>query len=65
MFLYSDFCATINGAFTQKGIDKDPNASVKPVTREDTLAARRKYLDSAPEEDSQVQSYIQEYRIAV
>ena len=44
MFKYSSFCNSINLAFTQKGIDKDPNASVKPVTRQDTIAARRKYL---------------------
>jgi hypothetical protein len=31
-FAYAQFCATINLAFTQKGIDKDPVASVKPVT---------------------------------
>ena len=44
-FAYAKFCATINLAFTQKGIDKNPVASVKPVTREDTVAARRKYLE--------------------
>ncbi len=32
MFNHSAFCATINSAFTQKGIDKNPVASVKPVT---------------------------------
>ncbi len=31
-FGYAQFCAAINLAFTQKGIDKDPIASVKPVT---------------------------------
>lgn len=45
-FNHKDFCATINLAFTKKGIDKDPVATVKPVTKEDTVAARRKYLDS-------------------
>ena len=44
-FAYAKFCATINLAFTLKGIDKNPVASVKPVTREDTVAARRKYLE--------------------
>ena len=51
MFNHSSFCATINQAFTLKGIDKDPVASVKPVTREDTVAARRKYLESSNEEE--------------
>jgi Ca2+-binding EF-hand superfamily protein len=32
MFNHSQFCATINSAFTRKGIDKDPKATVKPVT---------------------------------
>jgi len=53
-FNYSAFCHTINSAFTQKGIDKDPVAQVKAVTREDTVAARRKYLDSTSEEEDQV-----------
>lgn len=46
MFNYFDFCHTINSAFTQKGIDKDPTATVKAVTKDDTLAARRKYFES-------------------
>ena len=45
-FAYAAFCAAINTAFTQRGIDKDPVASVKPVTRDDTVAARRKYLET-------------------
>jgi hypothetical protein len=51
MFNYFSFCNTINSAFTQKGIDKDPVASVKPITKEDTLAARRKYLEWTAEEE--------------
>jgi hypothetical protein len=31
-FGYSAFCYNINLAFTQKGIDKDPTVSVKPIT---------------------------------
>lgn len=65
LFNHAAFCATINQAFTQKGIDKDPNATVKPVTRQDTLAARRKYLESSTEEEDQVSHYISEYRVAV
>lgn len=44
-FNHAQFTHTINAAFTQKGIDKDPRASVKPVTQDDTFAARRKYLE--------------------
>jgi len=65
MFNYSNFCKSINSAFTQKGIDKDPVAVVKPVTREDTQAARRKYLEGSASEEEQVQSFIQEYQTAV
>lgn len=50
-FNYFGFCSTINQAFTIKGIDKNPTAMVKPVTKEDTLLARRKFLESTPEED--------------
>jgi len=50
MFNYFSFCDTINSAFTMKGIDKDPVASVKPISKDDTLAARRKYLESSDEE---------------
>ena len=51
MFNYFNFCSTINAAFTVKGIDKDPVATVKAITKDDTLAARRKYLESNPEEE--------------
>jgi hypothetical protein len=64
-FNHSAFTAAINQAFTIKGIDKNPVASVKPVTRDDTFAARRKYLDSSPEEEEQIQAYLSEYRTAV
>ena len=47
MFNYFDFCHTINLAFTQKGIDKDPTATVKAVTKDDTFAARRKYFETS------------------
>ena len=51
MFNYYDFTHVINSAFTKKGIDKDPVANVKPVTRDDTFAARRKYLETTQEEE--------------
>lgn len=65
LFNYNQFCHTINSAFTQKGIDKDPVASIKPITKDDTLAARRKYLEMTPEEEQQLANIIQEYRTAV
>ena len=51
MFNYFNFCHTVNSAFTIKGIDKNPEATVKAITKDDTLAARRKYLEMAPEEE--------------
>lgn len=65
MFSYNDFCSTINLAFTTKGIDKDPTATVKPVTSEDTYVARRKYLDIVPEEQQAVADILQEYKKAI
>lgn len=65
MFDYFSFCSTINSAFTQKGIDKDPVVTVKPITKDDTEAARRKYLESTPEEEQQTTSILAEYKTAV
>jgi hypothetical protein len=65
LFNYFGFCHTINSAFTQKGIDKDPEASVKPITKDDTVAARRKYLEVAPEEEEQMNNILSEYKVAV
>ena len=64
-FNHAAFCHTINAAFTKKGIDKDPVANVKAVPRDDTFAARRKYLEASPEEEAQIQYYLQEYRTAI
>jgi hypothetical protein len=50
LFHYFDFCHNINSAFTQKGIDKDPVASVKPITKDDTVLARRKFLEISNED---------------
>lgn len=43
-FNYVDFCASINKAFTTTGIQKAPTTRVPAVTQNDTLLARRKYL---------------------
>lgn len=50
-FNYFEFCNSINKAFTEKGIDKNPTLKVKPVTSEDTLLARRKYLEGLSDEE--------------
>ena len=47
---YKSFCASINSAFTTYGIQKDPTAKVAPVTVNNTLLARRKYLELTDEE---------------
>lgn len=65
MFMYSEFCALINSAFTTHGIDKNPTATVKPVTSQDTYVARRKYLDITPEEEQAVKDILQEYKKAI
>jgi Ca2+-binding EF-hand superfamily protein len=64
-FNYFAFCNNINTAFTQKGIDKNPTHTVKPITSDDTLLARRKYLEGMSEEDQQVQQIVAEYRKAI
>ena len=58
LFNYFDFCANINSAFTQKGIDKDPAANVKPITKDDTLLARRKYLEISEEDQEKIDNFI-------
>lgn len=58
MFIYNEFCALINSAFTVHGIDKDPTATVKPITSQDTYVARRKYLEITPEEQQAVTDII-------
>ena len=65
MFNYFSFCDNVNAAFTTKGIDKDPVAAVKPITKDDTLPARRKYLEMAPQEEEQFREVLEEYRTAV
>src|SRR6185312_9197876 len=65
LFDHAGFCKTINLAFTQKGIDYEPTATVKPVTKDDTYLARRKYLEITPEEEEAVQSILEEYKRVV
>lgn len=59
LFNYFEFIANINSAFTQKGIDKDPSVSVKPISKDDTLLARRKYLEISDEDQEKINSYIE------
>ena len=58
LFNYFDFVKNINSAFTQKGIDKDPSATVKAITKDDTLLARRKYLEMSEEDTQKVEEII-------
>ena len=61
-FNYFDFCQSINQAFTQKGIDKDPSATVKAITKDDTLLARRKYLEMSDEDIQRLEEIMEQYR---
>ena len=63
-FRYVEFCNNINTAFTLKGIDKVPTTRVAPVTQNDTLLARRKYL-AGQQDASAVDAILEEYRTAV
>ena len=49
MFCYKDVVANIISAFTTYGIQKMPLTKVAPVTVENTVPARRKYLEMTPE----------------
>jgi Ca2+-binding EF-hand superfamily protein len=64
-FRYTDFVANINGAFTTHGIDKAPTTTVAPVTQNDTLLARRKYLSSNPAASNEIEQILDQYRNAV
>ena len=65
MFTYTGFCSLINSAFTTRGIDKDPTATVKPITSQDTFVARRKYLEMTPDEEQAVKDILEEYKKAI
>ncbi len=64
-FNYAAFCAYIDSAFTQKGIEYAPTSTVQPVTSENTVLARRKFLEFTPEEQVEVQAIIDAFRKAV
>lgn len=63
-FNYVAFCESINKAFTTKGIDKAPTFAVPAVTQNDTLLARRKYLQSG-NLDGELAGVLDEYRSAI
>jgi len=65
MFNHHAFCNYINTAFTQKGIDKNPEHRVAPVTEKETQLARCKYLEFTPQEQEILQFLIQEYKRAI
>lgn len=65
MFNYVAFCANINAAFTAYGIQKAPTTAVAPVTVDNTVLARRKYLHITDEEAQMVEAILAEYREAV
>ena len=64
-FKYTEFVASINKAFTITGIDKAPTTVVAPVTQNDTLLARRKYLSTDPQLRSAVDQVLDQYKQAV
>lgn len=63
-FRYTDFCKNINTAFTIQGIDKAPTTRVAPITQNDTLLARRKYLAGATN-SAEVDAVLELYRAEV
>jgi len=65
MVNYHVFCNNINAVFTTYGIQKKPTAPVAPVTVENTVLARRKYLEVSEEEAAEINYILEEYRKAV
>lgn len=65
MVNYHIFCNNINAVFTTYGIQKKPTAPVAPVTVENTVLARRKYLEVSEEESAEINYILEEYRKAV
>ena len=65
MFNYKDFCASINSAFTTYGIQKQPLATVNPVTKDLTIPARRKYLEMSQDQQDEIQRILLEYARAI
>jgi Ca2+-binding EF-hand superfamily protein len=65
MFSHNDFCAYINSAFTATGIDKAPERRVAAVTQNETVLARRKYLEFTPQEEARLGALLEDYRQAI
>ena len=65
MVNYFDFRDVIDKAFTIKGIEKNPQVQVAPVTTTDTEKARRKTLEFTPEDQHHMLGVIEEYRKAI
>jgi hypothetical protein len=65
MFDYASFVSNINLAFTTKGIDKNPIATVKAVTPDATFLARRKYLEMTEDEQDKLRWVLGEYKKAI
>ena len=63
-FRYTAFCDNMDQAFTIQGIDKAPTTRVPAVTANDTLLARRKYLNEA-HNHPEIEEILEEYRTAV
>lgn len=63
-FRYVDFVRNINSAFTIQGIDKAPTTVVAPITQNDTLLARRKYLNGLPNQEA-IGEILERYRTEV
>ena len=59
---YVDFCESIDQAFTTKGIEKNPGYKVKPLHSDDTISARKKYLQFDQNEQSSMQDVVEAYR---
>jgi hypothetical protein len=49
-FNYKDFCANINSAFTTYGVQKHPLTVISQPTNDQTVLARRKYLEMSEAE---------------
>jgi Ca2+-binding EF-hand superfamily protein len=64
-FNYKAFCASINSAFTTYGIQKHPQTVVSSLTNDNTLIARKKYLDMSPDQQAMIQRVLGEYSQAI
>lgn len=64
-FNYFAFCDSINKVFTQKGVDKEPTHKIQPLTQNDTILARRKYLEITEDEIQNENLIVAEYKKAI